>query len=432
MQYLKMVNVRNRQDSTTLASTPSVCSAHPDVLLASLLLARQHGQVLLIEATSNQVNQFGGYTGMQPADFITYVHGICAKHGIARELVLFGGDHLGPQVWRDQSTEHAMKHASDLVASYVKAGFNKIHLDCSEGCAGEPAQVGDDVSAERAAILASVCEQVSHAPQNLSYIVGTEVPAPGGARAEEGQMAVIPTSAANASRTIRCHRQAFEQHGLNAAWERVAALVVQPGLEFAPDSVHHFDLQSPDMLSGVLDDYAHLAFEAHSTDYQRPAVFAELARRHFTVLKVGPALTFSYRQAIYALDQMAGWLAPVETRTSVAAVMEVLMHDAPEHWRKHYSGNAQTLHLLRHFSYADRIRYYWGHPAARRAVQLLLQVLTPQPQPMPALLAQFFSLAVIERADKIRSLGLHWAQALVLAEIQLALQPYFLDPGTVR
>ena len=47
----------------------SVCSAHPLVLRAALEHAAQTGTVVLIEATSNQVDQDGGYTGMRPADF---------------------------------------------------------------------------------------------------------------------------------------------------------------------------------------------------------------------------------------------------------------------------------------------------------------------------------------------------------------------------
>ncbi len=47
----------------------SVCSAHPLVIEAALAFDRNSTRKVLIEATSNQVNQFGGYTGMTPADF---------------------------------------------------------------------------------------------------------------------------------------------------------------------------------------------------------------------------------------------------------------------------------------------------------------------------------------------------------------------------
>jgi D-tagatose-1,6-bisphosphate aldolase subunit GatZ/KbaZ len=405
---------------------PSVCSAHPEVLLASLLLAQGQQRQLLVEATSNQVNQFGGYTGMQPADFIVYVHEICRANGIDRDLVQFGGDHLGPQVWRDQDADSAMEHASTLVSSYVQAGFSKIHLDCSEGCAGEAAQVGDAISADRAALLAQVCELAAPDPQSLSYVVGTEVPPPGGARAEDGSMLVVPTSAHNAGLTIAAHEQAFAARGLHAAWARVSGLVVQPGLEFSPDHVHPFDLQSPDLLSKVLLPYPQLSFEAHSTDYQQPSVFVALTQRNFGVLKVGPALTFAYRQAVYALDAVATWMVPNSTRANVPQVMEALMHAEPQHWRKHYTGDTRALHLLLHFSYADRVRYYWGQPAASQAVGQLMQLLAEQPIPLAPVLEQYFSAPVMAGAQRLQLQGFSWAHALVLAQVQASLQPYFL------
>ncbi len=57
----------------------SVCSAHPLVIEAALRFDLNSGRMVLIEATSNQVNQFGGYTGMKPADFRDYVNAIAAK-----------------------------------------------------------------------------------------------------------------------------------------------------------------------------------------------------------------------------------------------------------------------------------------------------------------------------------------------------------------
>lgn len=424
MQFLRDIIQKNRDGGALFASLPSVCSAHPQVLLASLLLAKRRNRPVLVEATSNQVNQFGGYTGMDAAAFIAYVHGICQTHDIDRNLVLFGGDHLGPQAWRGQDADQAMDHAHTLVASYVRAGFEKIHLDCSEGCAGEAAQVGDALSAKRAAALAQTCEQSAVDPQRISYVVGTEVPVPGGARAEEGPSHVAPTTGESARATIEAHQRAFVQRGLQGAWNRVVGLVVQPGLEFGPDHVQHFDLRSRNLLSQVLDPFPHLAFEAHSTDYQHPPVFAALAQRHFAVLKVGPSLTFAYRQAIYALEGLATWLAPQDTRVSVPSAMEQLMLAEPENWQHHYSGDVQALRLLRHFSYADRVRYYWGRPAAVDAVAQLHRLLNEHPQPLTPLLDQFFSAAVQEGAQEMQAQGMDWVQALVLAQVQAALLPY--------
>jgi D-tagatose-1,6-bisphosphate aldolase subunit GatZ/KbaZ len=75
-----------------------------------------------------------------------------------------------------------------MVAEYVTAGFRKIHLDCSMSCAGDPRALGDEVIAERNAALCEITEAAwrsaggdpsGGAPPG--YIIGSEVPVPGGA-----------------------------------------------------------------------------------------------------------------------------------------------------------------------------------------------------------------------------------------------------------
>ncbi len=129
----------------------SVCSAHPLVIEASVRQALASGGTLLVEATSNQVDQYGGYTGMRPEDFRELVHGIATEHGLPLDRVVLGGDHLGPNRWRSLPPQEAMAEADILVAAYVRAGFTKIHLDCSFSCAGDPVPLTDDVVAERTA-----------------------------------------------------------------------------------------------------------------------------------------------------------------------------------------------------------------------------------------------------------------------------------------
>jgi D-tagatose-bisphosphate aldolase class II non-catalytic subunit len=430
MKELRDLIARNRAGSGE--AMPSVCSAHPDVIAASVLLAQEMGVPLLIEATSNQVNQFGGYTGMRPADFIRFVRAICGDVGAPEQPVLFGGDHLGPQVWRSQPADVAMGHARDLLAAYVRAGFTKIHLDCSEGCAGEPPQVSDEVSAARAAELAGICEAAAEDPSTLSYVYGTEVPPPGGARAEEGGQGIAPTKPESARATIDAHRRHFEALGLGDAWQRAIGLVVQPGLEFAPDHVHRFDPAMADDLSPVLQDLPGLSFEAHSTDYQAPAVYPELGRRHFAVLKVGPALTHAYRQAIYALDALSPWMDATATGSEVSDLMEGLMRADPSNWSKHYSGSDAQLRLLRHFSYADRIRYYWNQPAAAEQIGRLMARLG-ETRPPVMVLEQFFAPATLARAGRLETVVPDWRKTLVYAQIQEALAPYYASPaGSTR
>jgi D-tagatose-1,6-bisphosphate aldolase subunit GatZ/KbaZ len=44
----------------------AVCCAQPLVIEAAIIQAKKDNTPLLVEATANQVNQFGGYTGMYP------------------------------------------------------------------------------------------------------------------------------------------------------------------------------------------------------------------------------------------------------------------------------------------------------------------------------------------------------------------------------
>ncbi|MBT7583143.1 MAG: tagatose-bisphosphate aldolase, partial [Kordiimonadaceae bacterium] len=193
----------------------SVCSAHPLVIEASLRHAASCGGKILIEATSNQVNQDGGYTGMVPHDFCKRVYEIADQVDFSRENILFGGDHLGPNCWQDLEADEAMEKSKILIEQYVLAGFRKIHLDCSMSLIGDAVPLSDETVATRAAVLCQVSEKAwqkagGEAPV---YIVGTEVPVPGGAQEDLDQLAVTSSDAARM--TITAHEKAFSDVGLS-------------------------------------------------------------------------------------------------------------------------------------------------------------------------------------------------------------------------
>ena len=276
----------------------SVCSAHPWVIEAAMRAELATTQHVLIEATCNQVNQDGGYIGKTPAEFRADVESIAANVEFPLDRLIFGGDHLGPNPWTGLPADDAMRKAEELVRDFVAAGFRKIHLDASMACAGEASPLADDVIAERAARLCRAAESAAGEEQPL-YVVGTEVPTPGGAYEELDSVAV--TTTASASAAIESHRRAFVAHGLSDVWPRVTALVVQPGVEFGNDSVVVYEPGKAEHLQQVLQENPGMVFEAHSTDYQPARVYPELLRDGFRILKVGPALTFAMREALFAL-----------------------------------------------------------------------------------------------------------------------------------
>jgi D-tagatose-1,6-bisphosphate aldolase subunit GatZ/KbaZ len=367
---------------------PSICTAHPDVLQITVAHAASNDEPVLIEATCNQVNQDGGYTGLTPQAFHDQVSDLAQAAGLKRDRLILGGDHLGPNPWKHLPAQAAMGKAEAMIAAYVRAGFTKLHLDASMGCSGEPAALADEIVAERAARLAAVAESVAREEGSPApvYIIGTEVPPPGGATAAADRLAV--TEPAAALRTVEVHRAIFRRHGLAAALDRVVGLVVQPGVEFGDDGIAVYDAGHARRLSDVLTTLPGIVFEAHSTDYQPRERLRALAGDGFAILKVGPALTFAWREAIYGLDEIRAVLAGEPP--SVAAAMEALMLDEPKHWQPYYHGGADHVRVERHFSYSDRIRYYWPLPRARRAVAALRDRLGEAPIPGP-LISQFLA-----------------------------------------
>jgi D-tagatose-1,6-bisphosphate aldolase subunit GatZ/KbaZ len=334
--------------------------------------AKEDGIHLLLEATSNQVNQAGGYTGMTPAMFRAYVYGIAAELNFDTSRLILGGDHLGPNPWQHLDAETAMQHAAEMIRLYVEAGFTKIHLDASMRCADDETIVPDVVMAGRAAALCSAAES---ARERLGlgpvvYVIGTEVPTPGGATHTLNELAV--TSCEAAEQTLDVHRAAFHDASLEAAWERVIAVVVQPGVEFDHDSVIDYNAAKARHLQVFLQEHPELVMEAHSSDYQRPEAYAELIRDGFSILKVGPALTFALRETLYALAAIERELVTADKRSHLAETMEAIMLAHPADWRKYYRGDAGQQRLLRVYSYSDRIRYYWKFSEVEASVSQLL------------------------------------------------------------
>lgn len=351
---------------------PSVCSAHPWVIEAAAAQAKEDESLLLIEATSNQVNQFGGYTGMRPAAFRTFVLGILEQTGCRADRLILGGDHLGPNPWRTEAAALAMPKAEVMVAEYVEAGFTKIHLDASMALCGDPSALSDELVAERAVALCKAAEKAARSAGTAPlYVIGTEVPTPGGA--DHALATVEVTTPAAAERTLATHKRAFLAAGLEDAWARVIGLVVQPGVEFDHNRVVDYRRDLAQQLSRWLTgQHEGVVFEAHSTDYQRPQAYGEMVEDGFAILKVGPALTFAMREALYALADIEAQLAAPEQQSGFIRVVESTMLEHPAAWQPYYHGTAAEQRLLRVYSYSDRIRYYWHRPEIAAAVESLI------------------------------------------------------------
>ena len=398
----------------------SVCSAHPIVLRAALRHGRDHSSTVLIEATCNQVNHLGGYTGMTPEDFAALVLRVAKEEGCPENLIVLGGDHLGPNPWRDRAAEEAMVEAERMVAAYIDAGFRKIHLDASMGCLGEPAALDDETTAYRAARLAAVAETAARRAGGAMpvYVIGTEVPPPGGA--DHALTTIEPTEASAARRTIDIHRRIFAEAGLAEAFARAIGLVVQPGVEFGNHNVISYDRGRIDALKQVLEDEPQFVFEAHSTDYQGTRPLSALVEDGFPILKVGPELTFVLREALYGLDLIASDLVPDYGERPLYAAMEALMLTHPENWSRHYHGTEDEQRWLRHYSMSDRIRYYWTSEPAQSAVARLYGALAGKAVPLPLFWQHMPAAALFSDAPLDPEEVLVWRVTKSLAEYHAA------------
>jgi len=368
----------------------SICCAHPIVLEASLRHALRHDDAMvLFEATCNQVNQDGGYTGMKPADFVSFVRGIAQQVGFDAARIVLGGDHLGPNPWTDLDADAAMAKAEVMVAAYVAAGFRKIHLDCSMSCAGDPTPLPEAEIVRRAVRLARAAESAAVGEPPV-YVIGTEVPVPGGATEAIEGLAVTSPQAALA--TIEAHRQAFLSAGLEAAWKRVIASVVQPGVEFDHHNVIDYGPEDARALSRAITAVPGMVYEAHSTDYQTRDALRQLVKDHFAILKVGPGLTFAMREALWALDAIDQELTPEHHQAHLRDTVLERMRERPKYWERYYrrngngpngnGDNGRQLTVDLQYSLSDRVRYYWPDPVIEAARVKLFENLSANPPPI--------------------------------------------------
>jgi D-tagatose-1,6-bisphosphate aldolase subunit GatZ/KbaZ len=365
------------------------------VLEMTIQRVAKTGLPVLVEATANQVNQDGGYTGMRPIDFYEKLEDLCMQYHADRDLVIFGGDHLGPYPWRRMKSDDAMASAELLVREYVAAGAGKIHLDASMNLGGDSGIFPEpEVVAQRAARLCKAAEdeyrKLGEKGKPPVYVIGTEVPLPGGvvgedpaARAEE-LTAPRPTTDEALSEMIAVHENAFSEAGLTDAWERVIAAVVQPGLEFESAIVHPYKRERAELLLRTVTARPHLFFEAHSTDYQSDASLAALVKDGFIFLKVGPALTFAFREALLGLSHIERQLTAGK-RDRIEEAILATMRARDKYWKDYYSHD-DRIDLL--FSLSDRVRYYWDNPELHSEVENLFSSLNGK-ELSPGLISQY-------------------------------------------
>lgn len=380
----------------------SACSANEYVIEAVMKRGISDGSCVLIESTANQCDQNGGYTGMTPADFKRFVFEIADRSGFDRSRIFLGGDHLGPLTFASKDEPEAMADAEELIRHYVRAGFTKIHIDTSMKVNSDPADVrlSDEIIAGRGARLAKVAEEtykelLLQEPEAIPpvYIIGSEVPIPGGAVGAEDN-GVQVTRVEDFKNTVEAFRQAFTGAGLGEdVWERVIGVVVQPGVEEKDSGCTEYDRGKAKELMASIKEFPSLVFEGHSTDYQTKLKLRELVEDGVGILKVGPGLTFAMREGMFALEQIEKELlfGTDMQPSKFAETLDAEMCRDDKYWKKHYQGTELEIRLKRKYSFSDRCRYYMPTPAVCEAADRLIGNLRTVGIPLN-LLSQFMPI----------------------------------------
>ena len=375
----KLVTIQKEGKSVGIYSA---CSANPFVIEAVLKKGLEDNSCVLIESTANQCDQFGGYTGMTPKDFRNFVYDIADKLGFDKSRIFLGGDHLGPLTWSSLNEAEAIKNSVDLIKAYVGAGFTKIHVDTSMKVADDDpnTRLSDETIARRGAMLVKVAEEtyaelLKENPDAVEpvYIVGSEVPIPGGSQAavDEG---VQVTKVEDFKATMETFKNAFAAENLSPVWERVLAIVVQPGVEEKDAGCTEYDREKAKELAAAIKEIPDLVFEGHSTDYQTKIKLREMVEDGVAILKVGPGLTFAAREGLFALSFIEDEVCKVKgiEPSNFRDVLDAEMLKNDKNWKKHYHGTPEEIALKRKYSFSDRSRYYYATKPVDAAIKKML------------------------------------------------------------
>ena len=378
----------------------SICSINRFVLKEALKYSLSKNGIVLIESTCNQVNQFGGYTGMLPVDFREYVLSIASETGFPKKRVIVGGDHIGPFPFRNESSSIAMEKARGLIKNCVEAGYKKIHIDASMPLKGdrngEDGRLDKEIIAARCADLAKSAEDAfkKTGAENRDapvYVIGTDIPSPGGS--DEVNKGRRVTTVEDLEETVSLTRKHFSSRGLESVWERVIAVVVQPGVEHGDHIIIDYSREDARELSKTIKSYENLVFEAHTTDYQTRENLKKMVEDGFFILKIGPSLTNALKEAVFLLSYIEEEIFDNSRPglSNLRNVLEEAMLENPTYWKSYYTGSGEKIRIARKYSFFDRSRYYWGDNKVKESLDRLLKNLGSVEIPL-SIIGQFFPI----------------------------------------
>ena len=319
---------------------PSFCTSNFDVLRSVVIFAKLNNLPILIESTSNQVNQFGGYTSLKPHQFYKKINGIATKLNYRKKLII-GADHLGPLPWKHMGKKKAIENSIKLFKNIVNTGYDKIHIDTGIKIKGDQTLFKKMIY-DRCKIIYNSIDK--NKLRKVFFVFGTEVPIAGGSKIYKSKI----TSMASIILDFKFYKKIKNSF----------SLVVEPGLGFTnkkiyPLKMNFFQKKKNFSLKN------NFTYEAHSTDFQNLKSLKKLVNNNFKFLKVGPELTYYFMKAILKMEIIEKFVYKKNV-SNIKKIISKEMDRDKINWIKYYFGNKTDIEYLKFNSYLDRSRYYWN------------------------------------------------------------------------
>ena len=325
-------------------SLPSFCSSNFDVLKSIMIFAKYQNFPVLIESTSNQVNQYGGYSGLKPFQFEKKIRRLAKFIKLNNKSLMIGGDHLGPLPWKDLDEATAMKNSKKLVKDCLKAKYEKIHIDTAIICRGEK-KIDRHTVIQRCDEILSVFSKKDF--DNVFLVIGTEVPFAGGGHAIKSS----PT-------TFESIKEEIDLYSTILKKKKKFALVIEPGIGFGNFSVIQAKLKNFGKRL-IFSKKNNFVYEAHSSDYQKISSLKKLVKNNFKFLKIGPELTYFYAKSIFKMEEFEKKIYK-NNFSNIKNIILKEMKNNNSYWIDYYKAKKKKLDNLKFNSYLDRLRYYWS------------------------------------------------------------------------
>ena len=250
-----------------------------------MIFAKYYDLPLLIESTSNQVNQFGGYTNLKPKQFFNRINILAKRMGIKNNLWI-GADHLGPLPWKNLDESVAIRNSIKLFKDVVKSGYNKVHIDTGIKLKNEKKLSKKKIFQRCERIFNSINPKKLN---NIFFVFGTEVPIAGGGKDHKSKI----TSLSSIKDDLKYY------YNLRKSF----SLVIEPGIGFNNNKIFNLKLNHFKNKKN-LSYLNNFSYEAHSSDFQNLNILKKLVKNNFKFLKVGPELTFFYMKAILHMNKI--------------------------------------------------------------------------------------------------------------------------------